>query len=201
MLKVGLTGGIASGKSFVGRAFEELGCLLIGADDLGHHVLEADGEAFAAVAAEFGPEVVAAGGGIDRAALASIVFRDAERLNRLNQLVHPSVIARERKLLAEFAAREPKGIAMLEAAILIELGTTDRFDKIVLVTCTPEQQIERAMRREGASERDVRARIESQMQFEEKRKFADFIIDTSAEKEDTIRQTRAVWEQLRRIES
>ena len=102
--------------------------------------------------------------------------------------------------MAEFAAREPDGIAVVEAAILIETGSYRRFDKMVLVTCAEEQQLERAMRRPGASESDVQARIRRQLPIQEKRKFADFVIDTSGEKEDTLRQTRAVYEVLRRIE-
>ena len=98
-------------------------------------------------------------------------------------------------------AREPNGIAVVEAAILIETGSYKRFDKLILVTCTEEQQVERALRREGASESDMRARISRQMPLAEKRKFADFVIDTSGEKQDTLRQTRAVYDALRRIES
>ena len=123
------------------------------------------------------------------------------RLERLNSLVHPPVLRREDELIAEWAKREPKGIAVVEAAILIETGSYKRFDRIILVTCREEQQLERAMRREGAAEADVRARLSRQMPLSEKRKFADFVIDTSGEKEDTLRQTRAVYEKLRRIES
>ena len=90
---------------------------------------------------------------------------------------------------------------MVEAAILIETGSYTRFDKLILVTCREEQQVERAMRREGASESDIRARISRQMPLDGKRKYADFVIDTSGDKEDTVRQTRAVYEALRRIES
>jgi dephospho-CoA kinase len=200
MLKVGLTGGLACGKSFVGAALADLGCYLIHADDLGHQVLAPGAEAYHEVVTEFGPEILAAGGEIDRAALAARVFGNPERLARLNAAVHPAVIRREEKLMAEFAAREPDGIAVVEAAILIETGSYRRFDKMVLVTCAEEQQLERAMRRPGASEPDVQARIRRQLPIQEKRKFANFVIDTSGEKEDTLRQTRAVYEVLRRIE-
>ena len=103
--------------------------------------------------------------------------------------------------MAEFAAREPHGIAVVEAAILIETGSYQRFDRIILVTCREEQQVERAMRREGAGRVDIGARLARQMPLEEKRKFADFVIDTSGEKDETLRQTRDVYEALRRIES
>ena len=124
-----------------------------------------------------------------------------ERLARLNALVHPAVFRREEELIAGYAARRPDGIAVVEAAILIETGSHKRFDRLILVTCTEEQQVERAMQRDGALAADVRARLSRQMPLDEKRKFADFVIDTSGDKEDTLRQTRAVYESLRRIES
>lgn len=199
MLKVGLTGGLASGKSFVGRAFEELGCLLIQADRLGHAVLEPDGEAYQDVVREFGPEILDTGGRIDRKALAARVFGDPGRLAILSSLVHPPVVRREEELMAEFAAREPHGIAVVEAAILIETGAYKRFDRVVLVTCERECQVQRAMERDNITEQEVQQRLLRQMTLEEKRKFADFVIDTSGEKAETLRQTREVYESLRRI--
>jgi dephospho-CoA kinase len=201
MLKVGLTGGLACGKTFVGEEMVRLGCLLIQADELGHSALEPGGEAYAAVVREFGAEVLTPDGHVDRAALAARVFGDPERLRRLNSLVHPPVVKREEELMAEYAADHPRGIAVVEAAILIEAGTYGRFDRIIVATCDEDSQVERAMRRPGAVEADVRARLRRQMPLEEKRKYADFVIDTSGEKENTLRQTRAVYEALRRIES
>ena len=201
MLKVGLTGGLACGKSFVGEILRGYGCLLIQADELGHAVLAPGGEAYEGVVREFGGEVVDAGGGIDRKALAARVFSAPERLAALNRLVHPAVFRREDELMAEFAAREPHGIAVVEAAILIETGAYGRYDRIVLAACREDQQVERAMRRDGASMSDVVARLSRQMPFEEKRKYADFVIDTSGEKEDTVRQTCAVYQELRRMEA
>lgn len=200
MLKVGLTGGLASGKSFVGETLAECGCLLIQADELGHAALEPGGEAYAEAVREFGREILDGDGRIDRAALAARVFGAPERLERLNGLVHPAVLRREDRLLADFRAREPRGIAVVEAAIMIETGSYKRYDRIILVACREDQQVERAMRREGAWEADVRARLSQQMPLEEKRKYADFVIDTSGEKEDTVRQTRAAYEALRRME-
>jgi len=201
MLKVGLTGGLASGKTFVGEVLASSGCLLIQADELGHEVLAPGGEAYDAVVREFGREILKDAGLIDRQRLATLVFASPGQLARLNALVHPSVVRREEESIAEFAAREPRGIAVVEAAILIETGSYKRFDRIVLVWCAEEQQVERALRREGAEEGNVRARISRQMPLEEKRKFADFVIDTSGRKEDTLRQARAVYEALRRIET
>ena len=199
MLKVGLTGGLASGKTLVGEALASSGCLLIQADELGHEALAPGGEAYDAVVREFGREILTSDGLIDRTQLGTMVFASPERLARLNALVHPPVMRREEELIAEFAAREPRGIAVVEAAILIETGSYKRFDRIILVWCAEEQQVERALRR-GAEEADVRARISRQMPLKEKRKFAHFVIDTSGQKEDTLRQARAVYQALRRIE-
>jgi dephospho-CoA kinase len=204
-LKVGLTGGIACGKSLVGEALAGYGCFVIQADQIGHEVLAPGGEAYADAVREFGGEILAADGPgdsreIDRRRLAALVFADAGKLARLNAIVHPAVIRCEAALMTEFFARQPHGIAVVEAAILIETGSHRRFDKLILVFCAQERQIERAMRREGAVEADIRARIGHQMPIEEKRKYADFVIDTSGTKEDTLRQARTVYEELRRIE-
>jgi dephospho-CoA kinase len=198
MLKVGLTGGLACGKSFVGEELERLGCLLIHADDLGHEVLLPSGEAYDDVVREFGVAILTEGGEIDRKALAARVFGAPEQLAKLNALVHPPVLRREDALIAEYGGRQPDGIAVVEAAILIETGSYKRFDRIILVTCREEQQVERAMRREGAQLEDVMARLGRQMPLAEKRKFAHFVIDTSGEKEETLRQTRGVYDALRR---
>lgn len=200
MLKVGLTGGLACGKSFVGEVLRGFGCLLIQADELGHAVLAPGGEAYDDVVREFGSQVLDADGRIDRRALAALVFAAPDRLAALNRLVHPRVFRREDELMAEFAAREPHGIAVVEAAILIETGSFRRYDRIVLVTCREDQQVERALRREGSSPSDVTARLSRQMPLEEKRKYAHFVVDTSGEKEETVRQTCAVFQELRRIE-
>jgi dephospho-CoA kinase len=198
MKKVGLTGGLACGKSFVGEELARLGCLLIQADEIGHEVLLPGGEAYDEVVREFGGGILAGSGEIDRKALAAQVFGAPERLAKLNALVHPPVLRREDALIADFARRQPDGIAVVEAAILIETGSYKRFDRIILVTCREEQQVERAMRREGAQLEDVRARLGRQMPLAEKRKYAHFVIDTSGEKEATLRQTREVYDSLRR---
>jgi dephospho-CoA kinase len=201
MLKVGLTGGLASGKTFVGHALASHGCLLIQADELGHEVLHPGGEAYDEVVREFGSEILGPDGHIDRLRLAGLVFGSPARLDQLSRLVHPPVVRREEEMAAAFTAREPHGIVVVEAAILIETGSYRRFDRMILVTCTEEQQRERALRREGAAEAGVVARLSHQMPLAEKRKFADFVIDTSGDKEDTLRQTETVYQALRRIES
>lgn len=198
VLKVGLTGGLACGKSFVGETLAELGCQVLQADRLGHEVLLPGGEAYAAVAREFGSSVLGESGEIDRRALAAQVFGKPERLELLNSLVHPPVLRREEEWLAQVAAENPSGVAVVEAAILIETGSYKRFDKLIVVSCGREQQVQRFMKREGASREEALARLSRQMPVEEKLKFADFVIDTSGTKEETARQARAVYELLRR---
>lgn len=198
MLRVGLTGGLASGKSFVGRALAELGCHLIQADELGREAMEPGGEAYDAVVAEFGPEVLREDGTLDRRRLAALVFEDGDRLARLNALVHPIVIRREEEIMAALAERDPHGIAVVEAAILIETGSYRRFDRIVLAWCRPEQQIERALER-GLTREEALARLRRQMPLEEKRKYAHYVIDTSGSREDTLRQVRELYDCLREI--
>lgn len=200
MLKVGLTGGLACGKSFVGEALVTLGCHLLQADQIGHEVLLSGGEAYAEVVREFGPGILAPDKEIDRRALAAQVFGDPARLARLNGIVHPPVIRREEVWLAQVAAADPSAIAVVEAAILIEVGSYRRFDKLIVVACDQEQQVERSIKRDAVKREDVLARLSRQMPLAEKRNFADFVIDTSGTKEETLRQTRAVYETLRRIE-
>ncbi len=198
MLRVGLTGGLASGKSFVGEALSNLGCHLIQADELGHEVLMPGAEAYEAVVREFGAGVLAGDGTVDRSRLAAEVFERPERLAKLNSLVHPPVIRREEEMLKEFEARDPAGIAVMEAAILIETGSYKRFARIIVVVATREQQVERAMGR-GLSREEALARIGRQMPLEEKRKYADYVIDTSGRKEDTLRQVGEVYRALAEI--
>ena len=199
MLKVGLTGGLASGKSFVGHSLAELGCFLIQADELGHQVIEPGAEAYQGVVALFGREILNADGAIDRRRLAARAFSDPEQLARLNALVHPPVKARERALVAEFARQHPDGIALTEAAILVETGSYKDYDRLIVAVCRPEQQVARSMERDGVSREEVLNRLRRQIPLEDKVKYADFVIDTSGSKENTLQQVRAVYESLRRL--
>jgi dephospho-CoA kinase len=197
MLRVGLTGGLASGKSFVGDALAALGCLLVKADEIGHLVLEPAGEAYHAVIEEFGRDILDASGSIDRRVLGARVFGQPERLARLNALVHPPVRARIENMVAEFGRRDPDGIAIIEAAILIETGTYRGYDRLILVVCREEQQIQRAMARDHLTREEVVDRLSRQMPLAEKVKYADYVIDTSGTKESTLQQTREVYASLR----
>jgi len=201
MLKVGLTGGLASGKSFVGRALEKMGCLLIQADELGHAVLEPGAEAYDAVIAEFGRGILDPDGRINRRRLAAEVFNNPDRLEKLNALVHPPVRVRARKLIETFAKQEPDGIAVTEAAILIETGSYRNYDRLIVAVCDEKQQIERAMERDRLSREEVLARLQRQTPLKEKAKYADYVIDTSGDKQSTLDQTRAVYEELRRVKT
>ncbi len=195
MLRVGLTGGYATGKSFVGRAMVNLGCHLLQADQLGHAVLARDGEAYATVIAEFGPSIVEPDGTIARKRLGDIVFRDPEKLAKLNALVHPAVFARQE---VWFAQLPPDAVAIVEAAIMIETGSYRRYDRLVLTVCRPELQLSRGMARDALTEAQVRERLARQMPESEKRKYADFVIDTSGTPDDTLEQTAQVCAQLNR---
>lgn len=199
MIRIGLTGGLASGKTFVGRELAALGCLVIQADDLGHQVLEPGGEAYDAAIAEFGREILDADGTINRRRLARIVFHQPDRLEKLNSLVHPPVRARMERLTEEYAAAHPDGIAVNEAAILIETGSYQKFARLVVVVCREDQQLERAMARDLLTREEALDRMRRQMPLSEKVKYADYIVDTSGTKEHTLEQTRAVYESLKNL--
>jgi dephospho-CoA kinase len=198
MLRIGLTGGLASGKSFVGHALAELGCFLIEADALGHQVMARGAEAYDAIVAEFGPGILKESGEIDRRALGAIVFEKPELLEKLNAIVHPAVRARGRLLEESFRAEQPGGILVYEAAILIETGSFRDFDRLVVASCTEEQQIARAIHRDHLTREEVLKRLRRQMPLEEKVKFADYVIDTSGTKELTLDRTRTVYASLSR---
>jgi dephospho-CoA kinase len=198
-LRVGLTGGLASGKTYVSEELERLGCFVVHADALGHAVLIPGGEAYDATVREFGAGILNPDGTINRRLLASAVFGRPESLERLNSFVHPPVRARTERALAEFFERQPDGIAVVEAAILVETGSWRNYDKLIVVVCTPEQQIERAAKRDGLTREEAMARLARQMPLSEKMRYADYVIDTSGEKEHAIEQTRRVYSELRSL--
>ncbi|MBS1834888.1 MAG: dephospho-CoA kinase [Acidobacteria bacterium] len=193
LLRVGLTGGLASGKGVAAREFERLGCHLIEADKLGHRVLLRNEHiAYDAVVAEFGREIVdPASGEIDRRKLGAIVFADPSRLAALNAISHPAI-----EQLANQQMVNLRGIVVYEAAILIETGGHRKFDRIVLTACPEEMQIERAMARDGQSREAVVQRMKRQMPLSEKLRYADYVIDTSGSIEETLEQTRNVHRSL-----
>jgi dephospho-CoA kinase len=193
MLIVGLTGGMACGKSFVAHALRDMGAYVIEADELGHQVIGPDGEARAQVLAAFGET--------DRARLAAMVFGKPGELEKLNAIVHPAVRERARRQIEEIAARDPRAVIVYVAAILLESGGLPGASRTIVVTCTREQQIARALERPGATESSVLARLEHQMPVAEKVARADYVIDTSGTKDETLRQTKIVFEELRKLAS
>jgi dephospho-CoA kinase len=194
-----LTGGLACGKSFVGHALADLGCYLIEADKLGHEVMLPGGEAYAGIVKEFGSGILDAEGRISRRKLSGMVWNNPERLEKLNNLVHPPVREREERRMAEIAAADPHAIAVVEAAILVETGRYKSFDRLILVTCTPEHQMERALERGSYSQEEILARVSRQLPLEQKLKVADYVIDTSGPKEATLVQVRKVYGALRSL--
>jgi len=197
MLRVGLTGGLATGKTFVGRALTNLGCHLLQADELGHAALEPGGGAYQGAIEAFGLEILDDGGRIDRRRLGLRVFASPEDLARLNALVHPVVIAQQQTWFEELERRDPRAIGVVEAAILIETGSYRRFSKLILTVCEPDQQIERAMKRDGLSREEVLRRLDRQMPLDEKRRYADYVIDTSGDKAGTLDQVARLYALLR----
>jgi len=196
MLRVGLTGGLATGKSFVGRLLAALGCHLLQADQIGHELLQRDGDAFTDVVREFGGSILTPDGSIDRRRLGAEVFGNPERLATLNSLIHPHVVKREEEWLREVESADPQGIAVVEAAILVETGSFRRFQKLILTVCSEEEQIRRAMDRDHLTEDEVRDRLKRQMPLADKRKYADYIIDTSGAKSRTEAQVNELHKRL-----
>jgi dephospho-CoA kinase len=199
MIKVGLTGGIASGKSTVGRMFEELGCRVIDADRITRQLFEPGNPVNKAVVEAFGRAVVASDGSIDRRVLGEIVFENQELREKLNSLVHPAIIRRQAEFLAEVAEENPRAIGIVEAALMIEAGTYKNYDKLIVVVCSPETQRRRLRERSGLTPEQIDSRISSQMSMEEKTRFADFVIDNSGEIIATRQQVEAVHRELRAL--
>jgi dephospho-CoA kinase len=199
MLRVGLTGGLASGKSFVGHALADFGCYLIEADKLGHEVMLQGGEAYDGIIGEFGPSILDAEGRISRRKLSGMVWEYPERLEKLNQLVHPPVQKREENAMAEIGRRDPQAIVVVEAAILVETGRYKSFDRLIVVTCSGEQQMERALERGSYNRDEILARLSRQLPLKEKLRVADYVIDTSGTKEETLEQVRKVYGSLRSL--
>jgi dephospho-CoA kinase len=199
MLRVGLTGGLASGKSFVGHALAERGCYLIEADKLGHEVMLPGAEAYDAIVREFGGGILKPDGQVDRRKLSALVWDHPDRLEKLNAIIHPPVWGRQERRMAEIAQADPHAIAVVEAAILVETGSYRRFDKLIVVTCTAEQQMERALKRGSYSKEEILARLSRQLPLEEKVRLADYVIDTSGTKERTLEQVETVYESLRSL--
>ncbi len=199
MLRVGLTGGYATGKSFVASELEKRGCFLIYADRLGHEVMAPGGPAYAPIVEKFGAGILGKDGAIDRKQLADVVFGNEELLEQLNSIVHPAVFDREEALLAEYSAQDGHAIVVMESAILIETGRYKTFDRLILTTCAESLQVSRGMKRDRLTRSEVLKRIRHQMPLEEKKKFANFVIDTSGSKAETAAQLAVIYQSLKSL--
>jgi dephospho-CoA kinase len=197
MLKVGLTGSIAVGKSHVLGVLAELGCHSIDADKIARDVVRPGGEGLRSVVASFGDGVLREDGSLDRGKLGKIVFGDEAKRKKLNSILHPLIIAKQNELIRELEAKDPDGIVVIDAALMIESGGYQRLDKLIVVHCRPEIQLQRLMKRDGLSQAVAEERIKAQMPQEEKMKYADFLIDTSGDFENTRAQVEATLEKLR----
>lgn len=200
MLKVGLTGSIAVGKSFVCSEFEKLGCYVLDADRTAREVVAAGSEGLAEIVEKFGPDILTAAGELDRPKMAAIVFADAAKRQLLNSIIHPRVFERQDAWIADVEKHDSDAIAIIDAALMIESGGYRRFDKLVVVWCDSAVQLARLMSRDGLSEADARKRIAAQMPQDEKKRYADLLIDTSHGFEDTRRQTQDVFRKLKGLE-
>jgi len=197
MLKVGLTGSIAVGKTFVLGVLSELGCHVIDADVVARQVALPGSPGLKAVIDAFGEEVLKSDGSLNRARLGEIVFADEAKRQQLNSILHPFIIAAQDAQLRELELQDPKDIAVVDAALMIESGGYKRFDKLIVVHCRPEVQLQRLMRRNKLSREEVEQRIATQMPQEEKKRYADYLIDTSGDFAETRRQTEDVYHALR----
>lgn len=206
MLKVGLTGGIASGKSVVGEMFVMLGAHLIQADAISHQLMQPGEAVYREVVRHFGSGILNPDGTVNRARLAEAAFgpspENKSRIEELNRIVHPAVIKRQDEWMEEVGRKDPKAIAMVEAALILEAGATERFDKLVVVTCHPEQRIQRWAARVGGDEetarREVARRMAAQLPDEDKIKAAQYVIDNSGSLDETRKQVAKVYAELKR---
>ena len=200
MLKVGLTGSIAVGKSNVLEIFRQLGAFTLDADLTAREVVAPNTKGLKLLVENFGAEILQPNGELDRIHLGAIVFADEAKRQLLNSIVHPLVIEAQNLWLTECESENPRGIAVIDAALMIESGGYKRFNKIVVVYCDPAIQLKRLMSRNNLSETEALRRIGSQMPQEEKKHYADFLIDTSKGFEDTRRRTIEVFDQLKLLQ-
>jgi dephospho-CoA kinase len=203
LLKVGLTGGIASGKSVVGEMFVALGVRLVQADHIAHELMQPGQSVYDKVVQRFGRGILNRDGSVNRARLAELVFGqsgEASNVRDLNRIVHPAVIRREDGWMEEVGRRDPRAIAMVEAALILEAGAADHFDRLIVVTCSEGQRVQRFAERlkidTEAARREVERRMAAQLPDEEKIKAADYVIDNSGSLDQTEKQVREVFAQL-----
>jgi dephospho-CoA kinase len=196
MLIVALTGGIASGKSVVAEVLEELGCYIHHADKIAHDLMEPEKPAWKKIVAHFGKKILNEDKTINRSRLGKIIFSDEKERRFLNELIHPLVLEKKKKVSGRLEKKGHYNIFISEAALTIEAGFAGFFDKIVMTYCKKEVQKKRLMERDGISRKQTMNIIKSQMQPQEKLKYADYIIDTSSSLQSTVEQTERVYRNL-----
>ena len=192
-MRVGLTGGIGSGKSAVAQLLREHGAVVVDADAIAREVVEPGTPGLAAVVAEFGPDVLTAGGALDRPRLGRLVFADDVRRRALEAIVHPLVEARRHELLASVP---PGAIVVVDSPLLVEMGTADEFDAVIVVDAPDDVRIDRLERR-GLPPADAKARMAAQASREARLAVADHVIDNSGTREELAAQVDAVWSALK----
>jgi dephospho-CoA kinase len=201
MLKIGLTGGMSSGKSVVGEMFVELGAHLIQSDSVGHQLMQPGEPVYARVVNHFGAGILNPDKTVNRARLAEAAFGQPSRIEELNRIVHPAVIELENHWMDEIARREPHAIAIVEAALILEARAEKRFHRLLVVTCRAEQRIERWASRAKVdletARREVTRRMAAQMPDEQKIKAADYLIDNSGSLAATRAQVEQIYKKLR----
>ncbi|MDF2957206.1 MAG: Dephospho-CoA kinase [Candidatus Alkanophagales archaeon MCA70_species_1] len=205
MLRVGLTGGIASGKSLVAKFFMELGAYVIDYDVLSREVVRPGTEAWWRIVETFGKEILRRDLTIDRKKLGDIVFADHSKLRKLEEIVHPAISEEGERRLAALEKLDPEAIVILDIPLLIEkmLASSPtaeklKLDKIIVVYVSEETQLRRLCERDGISEEEARRRIRAQLPLKEKLKYADFVIDNEGSIEDTRRQVVSIYRRLKR---
>jgi dephospho-CoA kinase len=201
MLTVGLTGSIAVGKTFVCELLRDAGIRVLDADVTAREVVAAGTRGLDAVVTEFGIDVLTPEGGMDRKKVGEIVFRDEAKRRALNAIIHPLVFEAQDQWIRDQTAIDPNGIAVVDAALMIESGGYKRFDKLVVVWCENDIQLQRLVSRDGFDEKTAKMRIASQMPQDEKKRFADYLVNTSNGIEDTRRQVGDLITQLRELAS
>ncbi len=197
MKKVGLTGSIAVGKSFVCEVFRELGVPVSDADLTAREVVEPNTTGYRQIIESFGEEILRENGEIDRIKLGAIVFSDEAKRRLLNSIVHPLVFASQDQWLQQLEAKNADKFAIIDAALMIESESYKRFDKIIVVWCEPKVQLERLMKRNKLNPEDAEKRISVQMPQAEKKRFADFLIDTTDGFDATRTQVKNLFDELK----
>lgn len=197
MLNVGLTGGIASGKSTVAKMLTAKGAELIDLDELAHSVEAPDGEVWRAIVRRFGPEILAPDRTIDRRKLGDIVFGDPQKRELLNSLVHPAVVQEWRRRLADIRRARPEAVVLSDVPLLFEAGLQPLVDLVLLVYIPPEEQLRRLMTRDGYGREEALARIAAQLPIDVKLREADLVIRNDGSVAQTRRAVDEIWEELR----